>query len=642
MRALVLLVFLFPSFLNAQNFNLSQRSVVTFPGQSLANVWGYTAGGKEFALIGASQGMQIYNITNPDNPVHVTTIPGPNNLWKEIKTYNNYAYVVSEGGWGVQVVDLTGLATNTLPLPYQSVYPVIPGVGTVNSSHALQVDEARGFLYLYGSKLAISGNGVGYPIILDLNTTPYTPAYAGKYTDSGYAHDGYVNNDTMFAAHIYAGQFSIVNTTIKTGPSIYGPNVGTPNAFTHNTWRSGNTIFTTDETSDSWLAAYDISDASDVNLIDKIQLTPGSLSIVHNVYCLNQYAVASWYKDGIAIVDASRPGNLVVTGTFDTYPSGSGSGFSGCWGVYPYFPSGNIIASNIFGANGSTGELYILSPTYERGCHLEGVVTNALTGAKLSNATVSLLSSGVANELSSNENGDNKGTYKMARYGGGTFTLQVSLAGYITYSAPVTLSTGVLTIANVPLQPEMLPVELIRFQAQPAQGQTALLTWATSSERENSGFEIQQSNDGSNWRSIGWVDGSANPGPINQYSFKTGVLTPADWTFRLAQKDIDGTITHSEWRTVTIENNKTRIAISPNPVTSSAQVVIASDQYTSGDIHIELYQDDLKTFFSTVIHNEDAANTIHIPLPVQDLPAGTYWVTIKQDNQITTLPFIKQ
>jgi choice-of-anchor B domain-containing protein len=641
MRAFILLAFLFPVFLNAQNFNLTQRSVVTFQNQSLANVWGYTDGGQEFALIGAQLGMQIYNITDPDNPVYVTTIPGPDNLWKEIKTYNNYAYVVSEGGWGVQVVNLSGLITNTLPLPYQSVYPVIPGVGTVKSSHALQVDEAKGYLYLYGSKLT-NNNGVGYPIILNLNTTPYTPTYAGRYTVSGYAHDGYANNDTLFASHIYAGQFSIVNTTNKSNPVIYGPNVTTPTAFTHNTWRTGNTIFSTDETSNSWLAAYNISDPTDVDLIDKIQLTPGSQSVVHNVYCHNQYAIASWYKDGIAIVDATRPGNLVVTGTFDTYPSGSGSGYDGCWGVYPYFPSGTIIASNIYGANGTTGELYILTPTYVRGCHLEGVVTNAQTGARLGNATVSLLGSGVANEMSSNEVGANKGTYKMARYGSGTFTLQVSLAGYMTYSAPVTLTTGALTIANVPLQPEMLPVELTRFQAQPATGQTALLTWATSSERENSGFDIQQSTDGTNWQSIGWVDGATNPGQVNQYSFKTEALTPADWIFRLAQKDIDGTITHSEWRTVTIENTKPRIAISPNPVTSSAQVVISSEQYASGDIVIELYQDDMKVLFSTIVHSEDATGSINIPLPVQDLPAGTYWVSIKQHNQVTTIPFIKQ
>ena len=641
MRAFILLAFLFPVFLNAQNFNLTQRSVVTFPNQSLANVWGYTDGGQEFALIGAQLGMQIYNITDPNNPVYVTTIPGPDNLWKEIKTYNNYAYVVSEGGWGVQVVNLSGLITNTLPLPYQSVYPVIPGVGTVKSSHALQVDEAKGYLYLYGSKLT-NNNGVGYPIILNLNSTPYTPTYAGKYTVSGYAHDGYVNNDTMFASHINLGQFSIINTTNKSNPGIYGPNVTTPNSYTHNTWRTGNTIFTTDETSDSWLAAFDITDPTDVVLTDKIQVNPGTLSIVHNVYCQSGYAIASWYKDGVAIVDATRPGNLVVTGWFDTYPSGSGNGFDGCWGVYPYFPSGTIIASNIFGANGSTGELFILSPTYERGCHLEGVVTNAQTGARLGNATVSLLSSGVANEISSNAIGSEKGTYKMARRGGGTFTLQVSLTGYMTYTTSVTLTTGALTIADIPLQPEMLPVELTRFQAQPAAGQTALLTWATASERENSGFDIQQSNDGATWQSIGWIDGATNPGPANQYSFKTGILAPADWIFRLAQKDINGTITHSDWRTVTIENTKPRISITPNPVSSTAQLVIAAEQHTSGDIHIEVYQSDLKVLFSTIVHSEEAVNTVSVPLPVQELAAGTYWVSIKQHNQVTTLPFIKQ
>ena len=82
----------------AQNINNVFRSKMTFPGQTLANVWGYAANGREYALLGAAKGLIIVDITNPDLPVQIVQIPGPNNLWKEIKTYKHYAYVVSEGG----------------------------------------------------------------------------------------------------------------------------------------------------------------------------------------------------------------------------------------------------------------------------------------------------------------------------------------------------------------------------------------------------------------------------------------------------------------------------------------------------------------------------------------------------------------
>ncbi|MEZ4892230.1 MAG: hypothetical protein R2778_04350 [Saprospiraceae bacterium] len=103
----------------AQNLNTTFRSKITFTNQTLANVWGYTSReGKEYALVGASKGLVIVDITDPDNPVQIVQIPGPNNLWKEIKTYSNYAYIVSEGGMGIQVVDFKRIALAKSGFPF--------------------------------------------------------------------------------------------------------------------------------------------------------------------------------------------------------------------------------------------------------------------------------------------------------------------------------------------------------------------------------------------------------------------------------------------------------------------------------------------------------------------------------------------
>ena len=40
-------------------------------------------------------------------------------------------------------------------------------------------------------------------------------------------------------------------------------------------------------------------------------------------------------------------GNFSEIGYFDTYPSDDTAGFEGAWNVYPYFPIGNIIISDI-------------------------------------------------------------------------------------------------------------------------------------------------------------------------------------------------------------------------------------------------------------------------------------------------------
>jgi hypothetical protein len=78
----------------------------------------------------------------------------------------------------------------------------------------------------------------------------------------------------------------------------------------------------------------------------------------------------------VVIVDVSRPQNPIEVAKYDTYPAGGG-GQNGCWGVYPFLPSGNLVVSDIqYG-------LYVLTPTYARGCYLEGIVTDTITNLPL-------------------------------------------------------------------------------------------------------------------------------------------------------------------------------------------------------------------------------------------------------------------
>ena len=104
--------------------NVNFRSNLSYPGQTCANIWGYVDSlGNEYALVGASKGLSIVNVTDPDNVFEVVQVPGPDNLWKEIKTSGKYAYVVSEGGSGLQIIDLHNLPGSNLQSKYwQPVY----------------------------------------------------------------------------------------------------------------------------------------------------------------------------------------------------------------------------------------------------------------------------------------------------------------------------------------------------------------------------------------------------------------------------------------------------------------------------------------------------------------------------------------
>ena len=420
-----------------QDFNLEVKSTMSFPGQTLANIAGYVQDGREYALIGASEGMVVVDITDPTDPQQIVQIPGPDNLWKEIKVYQNYAYVTSEGGFGLQIVDLSPLPS--ADLPYQSYY----GDGDIDQElqtiHALHIDTTKGFAYLYGSN--IGGRGA---TVVDLNQDPFNPTYAGEFQQLGYIHDGFADNDTLYGCHIYAGLLSIVDMTDKNNPVLLG-SVETPGKFAHNSWPLSDhkTILTTDEKVPSFLTAYDISDPTDIKELDRYSTNDGNGSIGHNTHIHNNWAVTSWYTDGFTIVDAHKPDNLVLTGQYDTYP-GTGPGFDGCWGVYPYFPSGTIIASNI-----EPAELFILTPEYKRAAYLEGTVTDGCTGFPLTEVDVIVNS----NYPQVNTKTNNFGVFKtgMAEYG--TVSVTVGKTGFISQTFDVDFVAGEVAEFDIVLEP---------------------------------------------------------------------------------------------------------------------------------------------------------------------------------------------
>jgi len=424
-----------------QNYNLQLRSTLTFPDQTLANICGYTQNGKEYALLGASKGLIIVDVTNPDAPQQIVQIPGPDNLWKEIKTYSQYAYITSEGGQGLQIVDLSALPSPNLSSYFYTGDGAI--AGELDRIHALHIDVKKGFLYAYGGQLFAGGAKV-----FDLNNDPYNPTYVGKFDQLGYIHDGYADNDTLYAAHINAGFLSIIDMKDKSNPVILGT-IETPGSFTHNSWLLDDhkRILTTDEKFPSFVTAYDVSNPEDIRELDRISTTrDGANSIGHNTHILNDWAITSWYTDGLTIVDAHRPDNLVEVARYDTWapPVNLNDPFQGCWGVYPYFPSGTVVTSDI-----EPGVLNVLTPTYVRACYLEGKVTKGCNGDPLFGASIQVNTP----ELRVNTTSKLNGSFKTGQVTPGNYTATVSKPGFASQTIPFTFVTGQVTELNVSLEP---------------------------------------------------------------------------------------------------------------------------------------------------------------------------------------------
>lgn len=266
--------------------------------------------------------------------------------------------------------------------------------------------------------------------------------------EEAYVHDCFVRGDTVWAAEIYNGRFSVIDVSNKANPVVL-VRQETPDRFTHNCWLSddGRYLFTTDEKTGANITSYDVSELDNIKQLDYYRSSFNSGVIPHNTHVVGNYLVNSCYKDGVTIVDITRPDNMIEVGRFDTSPFLSEDGFAGCWGVYPYFPSGTIIASDI------EEGLFVLTPNYQRACYLEGKVINQANNRPLINARVEIIGHDWY------EFSDITGSYKTGTADSGKYDIRFFLPGCITKIVKdVMLVPGAVTTLNVALNCPLLSV----------------------------------------------------------------------------------------------------------------------------------------------------------------------------------------
>ena len=82
---------------NAQeNFNVTLLSNVNVGNES-NDIWGYVDGnGIEYAVIGTVANTQVFSLEDPSNPILRYTVAGATSIWRDIKSYGNYLYVVAD------------------------------------------------------------------------------------------------------------------------------------------------------------------------------------------------------------------------------------------------------------------------------------------------------------------------------------------------------------------------------------------------------------------------------------------------------------------------------------------------------------------------------------------------------------------
>lgn len=314
--------------------------------QQFSNGWGWadSATGREYAIIGSIDSTYFIDITNPTKPVLCDARAGRvgNSVWREYKTYKNYCYAVADFGQAsLQIFDMSYLP--------DSVHVVYDSDSLIMRSHTVYVDGDR----LYCNSTVTRSNQSSAVTVLSL-ADPENPEFLGTLRPPIFdgipafvkCHDAFVRNDTLYCSGENAGVFIYDMTDADNGMLLGTIQEYPERGYNHSGYLSddGQIFVFTDENSGLGIKAYDVSDFTNFELKSVFRSNPGA--IAHNPYFIGRRMFISYYHDGVYVYNMNDPSKPEVVAWYDTYPQNGTNygGFEGCWGIYPYLPSGNLLA----------------------------------------------------------------------------------------------------------------------------------------------------------------------------------------------------------------------------------------------------------------------------------------------------------
>jgi len=341
-------------------------------GINLSGSWGWTdpVTGRDISIIGRTDAAAFVDVTDPVHPRYLGDLPrtkGSNmSSWREIKTYKNYALIVSDGSGdhhGIQIFDLTRLRNVTTPRHFTEDAHFDAG-----SIHDIAVNEKSGFAYAVGT--ASGGERCGGGLLMVDMRTPLKPTFAGCFADvgtgrsrGGYSHDvqcvmyhgpdkRYANHEICMASN--ETTVSIQDVTDKKNVKVLShADYPTP-GYTHQGWFTDDHRYwylndELDETASPPLGKsaegtrtmiFDVADLEQPVMV-KEHIGPTHASD-HNLYVKGDRMYQSNYKAGLRILNISDPKNPKEVSFLDTNPGENTPGFQGSWNNYPFFKNGAI------------------------------------------------------------------------------------------------------------------------------------------------------------------------------------------------------------------------------------------------------------------------------------------------------------
>lgn len=324
------------------------------------DVWGWTdpLTGREYAIVGRTSGTAFVDLSNPEIPVYLGTLPPhtSNSTWRDLEVYADHAFIVSEApGHGIQVFDLTQLRSVTSPPVTFTETAHYSGFST---AHTLAINEQTGFAYANGSNTCAGGLH-----IVNIQN-PTSPVPAGCFSADGYTHDSqcviyngpdltHQGKEICLASN--EDTLTIVDVTNKAAPVQLSRTPYSDSGYTHQGWLTDDHTFflvadELDEFNLGTLTRTHLWDVSDLDAPQRFAIYENATAAIdHNVYIRGNLAYLASYRAGLRVLDLSgvSTGELREVAFFDIYPADDAPAFNAAWSAYPFFPSGVILVNGI-------------------------------------------------------------------------------------------------------------------------------------------------------------------------------------------------------------------------------------------------------------------------------------------------------
>ncbi len=181
----------------------------------------------------------------------------------------------------------------------------------------------------------------------------------------------------------------------------------------------------------------------------------------------------------------------------------------------------------------------------------------------------------------------------------------------------------------------IVPVELSNFVAA-VSGNSVLVEWTTATETNNAGFSLERSAINGQWTRVAEITGSGtSTSPVN-YSFTDAGLAPGKYSYRLIQRDFDGT--ESLYNLL----NEVEIGIPekfelnqnmPNPFNPSTVISFALP--VSGQVELKVYN-QLGEVVKILVNGVVEAGRHQVSFDAVSLPSGIYFYTISANGTVET------